>query len=477
MSPRIAMFAFLSITVLGILNIVILPMPASAATYYVDGQLPDASDDHPGTAEAPWKTISRAAAAEELRPGRYRRHPRPACIAKCGGEGLRRAPGSRSRSPRRLGHGWCSKARSSSVERGPVSASKSEPRRALSQCVCRRVEDRTRGRVLYGSPVRRRLPRQVTAMGIAGLHRRNRPLQRIGLDPIYPNEPYLKLATVGRGLADLIQDSFYFDSSTQTLYLKMAGEPGWHVIEVGVRGFVLSGEGLNDVVFRGLEIRHNRQPGGQWSMVSFGSCERLVLERCRIYQADFCGLGVGRSKDCTIRECDLSYNGNTGLGMGECEDCLVERLHPAGQQLPAIPPGWHCGGMKCIPANRRCTIRDCEVAYNIDSDGIWFDSDNTATSESSATSATTTAGRASSSKSTRAAGSSPTTWSTPIAGGESISPVPRRPGSFTIRSPSTTAGIVCMPRGDDWPLEDVHVLGNLFLANRLAADGFARAPT
>ena len=66
MPPRITMFAFLSMTVLGILNLAILPMPASAATYYVDGQLPDASDDHPGTAEAPWKTISRAASAEEL---------------------------------------------------------------------------------------------------------------------------------------------------------------------------------------------------------------------------------------------------------------------------------------------------------------------------------------------------------------------------------------------------------------------------
>lgn len=31
-----------------------------------------------------------------------------------------------------------------------------------------------------------------------------------------------------------------------------------------------------------------------------------------------------------------------------------------------------------------------------------------------------------------------------------------------------------MPRGADWPLDEVHVLGNLFLANRLAADGFAR---
>lgn len=117
-------------------------------------------------------------------------------------------------------------------------------------------------------------------------------LQRIGLDPIYSNAPYLKLTTVGRDLSDLIQDSSFFDPSTQTLYVKMAGEPGWHVIEVGVRGFALSGQGLHDLVFRDLEIRHNRQPGGQWSMVSFGNCERLVLERCRIYQADFCGLGV-----------------------------------------------------------------------------------------------------------------------------------------------------------------------------------------
>ena len=56
-----------------------------------------------------------------------------------------------------------------------------------------------------------------------------------------------------------------------------------------------------------------------------------LLERCRIYQADFCGLGLGRSKDCTIRECDLSYNGNTGLGMG-----AVRRL-PGRATAPCWP--------------------------------------------------------------------------------------------------------------------------------------------
>ena len=52
MPLRITMFAFLSTTVLAVLNLALLPMPASAATYYVDGQSPDASDDHPGAAEA-----------------------------------------------------------------------------------------------------------------------------------------------------------------------------------------------------------------------------------------------------------------------------------------------------------------------------------------------------------------------------------------------------------------------------------------
>jgi parallel beta-helix repeat protein len=77
-------------------------------------------------------------------------------------------------------------------------------------------------------------------------------------------------------------------------------------------------------VIRGLELRHNRQPGGQWSMVSVGQCERVVVEDCGVYGSDFCGLGVGRSRDCTVRRCDLSYNGNTGLGIGECRDCTIE---------------------------------------------------------------------------------------------------------------------------------------------------------
>ena len=47
----------------------LLPGPLAAATYYVDQASAGASDKNPGTQAAPWKTISRAAGAKELKPG------------------------------------------------------------------------------------------------------------------------------------------------------------------------------------------------------------------------------------------------------------------------------------------------------------------------------------------------------------------------------------------------------------------------
>jgi len=449
-----------------------LATPAPGGTYCVDGQSPDASDDHPGTPEAPWKTISRAAAAEELRPGDsvviragvYREH---VDVKVSGQPGqpitFTAAPGARVviKGSELVRGEWSRVSEQAEIEEPYPNAFADVWKIQLGEEFF--TDPRFEG--VYRDKSRRWVSQVFVD--------ETKPLQRIGLDPIYRNEPYLKLTTVGRDLSDLIQDSFFFDASTQMLYVKMAGEPGWHVIEVGVRGFVLTGEKLNDLVFRNLEIRQNRQPGGQWSMVSFGNCQRVVLERCRIYQSDFCGLGLGRSKDCTIRECDLSYNGNTGLGMGECEDCLIDRCTLLANNYRRFHPGWHAGGMKCIPGNVRCSIRDCEAAYNVNSDGIWFDCDNA---------------------DIRIVGNishhndgAGIFFEINKGGGviaDNLVYANRGRGIYVSGSQKTWVvhntvafnhgGIACMPRGAEWPLEDVHVLGNLFLTNRLAADGFAR---
>ena len=39
------------------------------------------------------------------------------------------------------------------------------------------------------------------------------------------------------------------------------------------------------------------------------------------------------------------------------------------------------------------------------------------------------------------------------------------------------SGIVCMPRGDEWPLEDIHVLNNLLIGNYVTPDTTRAAAT
>ncbi|MGA2032172.1 MAG: right-handed parallel beta-helix repeat-containing protein [Thermoguttaceae bacterium] len=444
----------------------------SAATYHVAQAVRTAADSNPGTEAAPWKTIARAAAAKELKPGDtvlvhsgvYREN----IDVKVSGEPgqpitLAAAPGSRV------------VVKGSEVVRGPWTrlagkTGRKEPYPNAFADVWKIPLDEpyftdARFQGCYQDKSRR----WVSQVFVND----DRPLQRIGADPIYKNEDCLQLATIGRGVDDLVQDSFFFDPADQTLYLKMAGEPGWFSIEVGVRGFLLTAEKVHDVVLRGLEFRHNRQPGGQWSMVSIGNCERVTVEDCRFHLSDFCGLSMGRCRDCTLRNCDLSCNGNTGLGMGECQDCLVERCSLLFNNYRRFHAGWHCGGMKCIPANLRCTVRNCEAAYNIASDGIWFDSEN---------------------GDIRILGNvchhndgAGIFFEINKKGGiiaDNLVYANRGRGIYISGSQNTwivhntvacnESGIICMPRGDDWPLENVRVQNNLLVRNYVTADTLTR---
>jgi parallel beta-helix repeat protein len=348
---------------------------AGAATYCVDRAAANAADTNPGTEAAPWKTLTRAAGAKELAPGDtvlvksgvYREHMD---ITVSG------APGTPVTFAAVPGHRVVIKG--SEIVRGPWSrlkddANAKEPYPNAFTGVWKvRLGEEHFADPDFPASYADKAKRWVSQVFVDD----DKVLQRIGPDPIYANEPYAKLAHVGRGLADIIDDSFYFDAAEETLYIKIGGEPAWFNLEVGVRGWGLTARKVHDVVGRGFEVRHNRQPGGQWPMASLGECERVVIEGCRFYQADFCGLGIWRSKQCLVRDCELSYNGNTGFGMGECEDCTLEDSRLLFNNYRRFHAGWHAGGLKCIPGNRRCTVQRCEVAYNLASDGIWFYAEN-----------------------------------------------------------------------------------------------------
>ena len=443
-----------------------------AATYHVDQQAPMASDNNAGNEAAPWKTVARAAAAKELRPGDvvlihagvYREH----IEVKVSGEPgrpitLAAAPGNRVM------------VKGSEIVRGKWTrlAGQSERKEPYPDAFANVwkvpldepyfTDARFQGRYQNKS---RRWVSQVFVND-------ERPLQRIGADPIYKNEKTLHLATIGRGLDDLIENSFFFDPADQALYMKMSGQPDWFSIEVGVRGFLLTAQKVHDVVIRGLEFRHNRQPGGMWPMASIDQCERLTVDQCSFRLSDFCGLGLAKCKACTVHNCDLSCNGNTGLGMGECQDCLVEGCTLLFNNYRRFHSAWSPAGMKCIPGNFRCTIRDCEAAYNIAAGGIWFDTEN---------------------GDIHILGNvchhndgAGIFFEINKRGGiiaDNLAYANRDRGIYISGSQNTwvvhntvacnESGIVCMPRGDEWPLENVRVLNNLLIRNYITADTVTR---
>jgi hypothetical protein len=457
--------------------VVVLALPLHAATFCVDGSSKTASDTNPGTEAEPWKTLARAGSAAELAPGDtvllrsgvYREHftitvsgapDQPVTFAA--------APGARV------------VLKASEIVRGPWTRVKGAPgvrepfpnafidvwRIPLSDAYFTDPD--------FAGGYADKSKRWVSQVVVDD----NTPLQLIGPDPIYVNKDYPMLPYVGRGLNDLTDRSFFFDAADQMLYIKMGGEPGWFNIEIGVRGWALTASKVHDVVIRGLEARCNRQPGGQWPMCSLGECERVLVENCRFYYADFCGFGMYKCKNCTLRGSDLSYNGNTGFGMSLCEDCVVDGCTLLFNNYRHFSAGWHSGGMKCIPGNKRCTIENCEAAYNAVCPGIWFDADNedirilnNICHHNESGIFFEINGRA-----------TPDSRGGLIAGNLCYANQGR--GIYDSGSRRTWivhntvalngAGIVCMPREDPFKLDEVEVRNNLLIANYTSAATITR---
>ncbi len=348
----------------------------AAATWFVDGQAQAARDANPGTEAAPWKTIARAGRAPELKPGdqvliRSGVYRETIDIAVSGEPDrpivFAAAPGARVviKGSEMVKGRWSRLGDDKSVKEPFPHALRRVWKIALGE------EFFSDAR--FAGAYADRSKRWVSQVFLDDDH----PLQMIGPDPIYRSDEYDRRAVIGKGLADMIPQSFFFDAAEDILYIDIGGEPAWFAIEVGVRGFAVTATKVHDVVIRGLEMRHNRQPGGQWPLAAIGECQRVSIEDCRIRFADFCGLGIHRSKDCAVRRCDLSSNGCTGLALGLTEDCAVEDCTLLFNNYRRFCGDWGvAAGMKNIPGNRRTAVRRCEAAFNVDGEGIWFDTDN-----------------------------------------------------------------------------------------------------
>ena len=334
-----------------------------AATYYVNQAAPGASDRNAGTAASPWKTINRAGSAAELGPGDtvliesgvYRESVN---VARSGTPGrpitFAAAPGAEVvlKGSKIITGEWAQTSGDPTVK---------EPYPNAFHNVWKIHLDDSH---FQGLPA--------DGHYVSGLFLGDTvSLQKIGTDEIRTDTNVL--SPIGKDLNDIYQNAFYFDKASQTLYMDLDGRPEWYCIEVGAIPFPLNVIKVHDVILRGLQVRQNRQSYS--SMGRVDDSERVIVSNCSFTFSDFQGFGFGRCKGCTIKNSTMSYNGDVGFGFYECMNCTADHCRFIGNNTRHFNIGWHAGGAKNIPGNRRCTIENCVAAGN-DGPGLWFDDGN-----------------------------------------------------------------------------------------------------
>jgi hypothetical protein len=333
-----------------------------AATYEVAQQNPQASDDAPGTAERPWKTITQAAEKAGpgdvvvIRGGVYRER----VLAKASGT---------AQAPIRF-------------EAGPGEHVVLTGADRLTGW--RKADD---GRPIYSVVW---------------------PHTFIGWNPsmAHPNDEYHRL--IGRceqvavngyllrqvlGASQLAPGAFFVDVTNQVL---LAWDPASRdlnktQVEASVRQEVFRVEG-GHVQLRGLRFRFAANMAQHGAVVLAGrydTMEDCVVEAMNASGAAFAG------EDAVVRRCVFRDNGQLGFGAGRAHrllftECLVENNNTKG-----FDRGWEAGGNKlalCRDAvlersrfvrnrgngiwfdigNTNCTVRQCLIADNEDA-GIFYE--------------------------------------------------------------------------------------------------------
>jgi len=324
---------------------------APGKTYHVSQRAENASDENPGTADAPWLTIERAT-RESLESGDhliihdgvYRGGVNFVGLQGEAGnpiviEGRSEGPGVVLKGSQVFKGDWQNCGKQEKVEEPYPNAYR---RRWVSDCNFEQISQ-----VILND---------------------NILLQQIGQDPVETDPNHLP--PVGRGVEDMIRESFYHDPEAGRLYVDVHGgsAPTGYTFEITTIPRVFYLEECRHVVVRNLEIRYG------WMGLYAIHCENLLVENVATLHAAEDGIQLRLSKNCVIRNCKANGNGQVGLGLAACVDSRVENTEIFRNNYRRFHPYWHAGGSKNVK-NIRCAFVGCTAGYN-NGDGIWFDVDN-----------------------------------------------------------------------------------------------------
>lgn len=167
------------------------------------------------------------------------------------------------------------------------------------------------------------------------------------------------------------EDTFFCDPTAAMLYVWLpdSASPVEHPPEAAVRGGWLSIVGRH-VVVRGIQMRQSSTT----SISNAPACTVLgrdnTLEDCLISWGDFLGVSLIGTGNC-LRNCLIACHGDSGIG-GTGEHHIIEGCRVVYNNIDRYNPEWHAGGAKLIPNFCQSVIRHNEFAHNF-GPGLWLD--------------------------------------------------------------------------------------------------------
>ena len=336
--PPASTSPFIIIIIVSALGLVFAaPCSAVAGIYHVAQKHPDASDENPGTAERPWKTIARA--AEALRPGDtarihaglYREAVRP--------------------------------ARSGTAESPITYAAADGEEVVITGADVVAGWTKVEGEVWKKAPWRHRFATHPD-------DERHRLIGRCE-QVIFEGRLVRQVAAV----SDMERGTFCALPGEEALYIRLedGASPEGRLVEASVRpvcfGLGWGGGARHHIRLRGLTIRfaaNMAQRGAIWAHGDGWSLEDCTIEWTNGTGISFQGDGL------TLRRVRSHHNGQQGAA-GSGRRFLLEEVTLDHNNLKGFDTDWEAGAIKVTHA-RDGVLRRCRADSNRGV-GFWFDID------------------------------------------------------------------------------------------------------
>ena len=202
-------------------------------------------------------------------------------------------------------------------------------------------------------------------------------LQQIGGH--FENDAYTMrgrwLGKKGSDVADLEENSFFYDITARKLYiwLKGGGDPNKHTVEAGVRAHTWDMRKLDYIRMVGLKLHHANASACLGHVPVLIDGRYNIVENVESCWNDTGGLflrGVGH----TLVNSKMNHNGVVGLG-SDGRGLKIIDCETSHNNYRKINPSWSGGGVKIIP-DCHDTLMEGHIAAHNFGPGIWFDGRN-----------------------------------------------------------------------------------------------------